>query len=69
MTSNDSGDEPVSTGEGFRLAEYLSKSLGTENKLHPVAFLETSCLTLEGVEDAFITSAELFVKNSTGEKK
>ncbi|MFX1483257.1 MAG: hypothetical protein ACFFCP_08710 [Promethearchaeota archaeon] len=59
-TTDDSGDQPVSYDEGFQLAEELAKRFGTEDKLHPVAFIETSCVTLEGVEEAFKTAVQLF---------
>jgi len=62
---DDSGDEPVDTQEGFTVAEYLAKNLGLEDSMHPIAFLETSCLTHEGVEDVFVTASELFVEHSS----
>ncbi|MGY5876962.1 MAG: hypothetical protein RTU30_14525 [Candidatus Thorarchaeota archaeon] len=59
----DAGEDPVTTKEGFTLAEHLAKTLSrVEGKLHRVAFLETSCLTQEGVEDLFLTASELFTK-------
>ncbi|MGY5853842.1 MAG: Rab family GTPase [Candidatus Thorarchaeota archaeon] len=59
----DAGEDPVTTKEGFTLAEHLAKTLSKEKgKLHRVAFLETSCLTQEGVEDLFLTASELFAK-------
>jgi GTPase SAR1 family protein len=55
-----SGDQPpVTTQEGFAYAEALAAKLGFEERLHPVAFIETSCLTSEGVVDVFRTAAEL----------
>ncbi|MFX0055990.1 MAG: Rab family GTPase, partial [Candidatus Hermodarchaeota archaeon] len=59
----DSGEEPVTSEEGFALAEELAKRFGTDEKLHPVAFIGTSCLTGEGVNDVFVTSAELAARN------
>ncbi|MFW9980210.1 MAG: Rab family GTPase, partial [Candidatus Thorarchaeota archaeon] len=50
----------VTSEEGFKFAEALSKRLGTENKLHPVAFIETSCLTGEGTIDVFKTASEFY---------
>lgn len=55
----DAGEQPVTSEEGFALAEELAKRFGSEEKLHPVAFIGTSCLTGEGVNDVFVTSAEL----------
>ncbi|MHA1948996.1 MAG: hypothetical protein ACXAAO_02630 [Candidatus Thorarchaeota archaeon] len=62
-TGEDSGDRPVSYDEGFQLAEELAKRFSVENKLHPVAFLETSCVGEEGVEDVFKTASQLFENN------
>jgi GTPase SAR1 family protein len=59
-TGEDSGDEPVGYDEGFKFAEELALRYGKDNVLHPVAFLETSCVTGEGVEDVFTTAAQLF---------
>ncbi|MCK5237904.1 MAG: hypothetical protein KAR33_00060 [Candidatus Thorarchaeota archaeon] len=61
----DTGDpdplEPaVTSDEGFKLAETLAKRMGMDNKLHPVAFIETSCLTGEGAEDVFRTASEFY---------
>ncbi len=53
-------DAPVSTQEGFALAEEMAKELGEEDSLHPVAFIECSCLSGEGIDDVFRTAAELF---------
>ncbi|MHA2425037.1 MAG: hypothetical protein ACXAEF_09635 [Candidatus Thorarchaeota archaeon] len=50
----------VSSDEGFKLAESLAKKLGMGDSLHPVAFIETSCLTGEGAEDVFRTASEFF---------
>ncbi|NWF95728.1 MAG: hypothetical protein HXY34_06265 [Candidatus Thorarchaeota archaeon] len=58
----DGGPQPVSSDEGFKYAEYLATKLGSQGKLHPVAFIETSCLTSEGVVTAFRTAAELHVQ-------
>ncbi|MHA1636495.1 MAG: Rab family GTPase [Candidatus Thorarchaeota archaeon] len=52
-------EPPVTQEEGFSLAERIAQVLGEENKLHQVAFIETSCLTGEGVESVFNTAAEL----------
>ncbi|MFW9770124.1 MAG: hypothetical protein ACFFF9_14425 [Candidatus Thorarchaeota archaeon] len=59
-TGDDSDDQPVSHNEGFQLAEELANRFAVENKLHPVAFIETSCITGEGVEDVFKTASQLF---------
>ncbi len=61
----DSGEpdplEPaVTSDEGFKMAETLAKRLGDENNLHPVAFIETSCLTGEGTTDVFKTASEFY---------
>ncbi|MHA3963436.1 MAG: Rab family GTPase [Candidatus Thorarchaeota archaeon SMTZ1-45] len=56
----DSGDEPVGYDEGFKFAEELAQRYGKDDVLHPVAFLETSCVTGEGVEEVFTTAAQLF---------
>jgi len=50
----------VSSEEGFKFAEALAKKLGMGDKLHPVAFIETSCLTGEGTEDVFRTACEFY---------
>ncbi|MFW9849817.1 MAG: hypothetical protein ACFFF4_11795 [Candidatus Thorarchaeota archaeon] len=50
----------VSSDEGFKYAEMLAKKLGMGDKLHPVAFIETSCLTGEGTEDVFRTACEFY---------
>lgn len=59
----DAGDQPVTREEGFALAESLAGKFGSPEKLHPVAFIGTSCLTGEGVFDVFTTSAELAAHN------
>jgi GTPase SAR1 family protein len=59
----DAGEQPVTSEEGFALAEELANRFGSEDKLHPVAFIGTSCLTGEGVIDVFVTSAELAARN------
>jgi len=59
-TGDDTGDQPVSYEEGFQLAEELAKRFGEGDNLHPVAFIETSCITEEGVEDVFNTAIQLF---------
>jgi GTPase SAR1 family protein len=58
----DSGDEPVSHDEGFKFAEELAERYSKDNRLHPVAFIETSCITGEGVEEVFETASQLFEK-------
>ncbi len=50
----------VTSDEGFRMAETLAKRFGTKEKLHPVAFIETSCLTGEGTKDVFKTASEFY---------
>jgi GTPase SAR1 family protein len=50
----------VTSEEGFKFAEALAKKMGTDDKLHPVAFIETSCLTGEGTEDVFRTASEFY---------
>jgi GTPase SAR1 family protein len=59
-TGDDSGDQPVSHDEGFTLAEELANRFAVEDKLHPVAFIESSCVTGEGVEEVFKTASQLF---------
>ena len=59
-TEEDTGDQPVSYNEGFELAEDLATRFSEEKKLHPVAFIETSCITEEGVEEVFRTAIQLF---------
>ncbi len=59
-TGEDSGDEPVGYNEGFKFAEELAQRFGKENALHPVAFIETSCVTGERVDEVFTTAAQLF---------
>lgn len=59
-TGDDTGEEPVSFEEGFQFAEELAKKLSTGKALHPVAFIETSCLTGENTESVFKTAADLF---------
>ncbi|MFW9795614.1 MAG: hypothetical protein ACFFE2_01140 [Candidatus Thorarchaeota archaeon] len=57
----DSGDEPVTHDEGFKFAEELAQKYGKDDgSLHPVAFIETSALTGERVEEVFTTAAQLF---------
>ncbi|RDE17561.1 MAG: hypothetical protein C4K49_02145 [Candidatus Thorarchaeota archaeon] len=57
-----SREPPVSQEEGLKLAEDIAVRLGSAEKLHPVAFIETSCLTGQGVDDVFRTAAELYIK-------
>ena len=61
-SDEDAEEPPISRDEGFVFAEELAKKLGEDGRLHPVAFLETSCLTGEGVEDVFKTASQLYVK-------
>ena len=63
----DAGEQPVTAEEGFALAEELAKKFGGEEKLHPVAYIGTSCLTGEGVLDVFTTSAELAARSKPQE--
>ncbi len=56
----DSGDEPVGYDEGFKFAEELALRFGKDDVLHSVAFIETSCVTDEGIEDVFTTATQLF---------
>jgi GTPase SAR1 family protein len=60
MELDEMEDAPVSTEEGFALAEEIAKKLGEEDRLHPVAFIECSCLSGKGIDDVFRTAAELF---------
>jgi GTPase SAR1 family protein len=53
-------EPPVTYEEGFKAAEKIAENLGSEGSFHPVAFVETSCLTNEGVEDVFQTAADLY---------
>ena len=57
---DDSGEDPVSYNEGFQYAEELAKKLGKDGGLHPVAFIETSSLTGENVDEVFKTAATLY---------
>jgi len=61
-SDDDAEEPPISRDEAFVFAEDLAKKLGEDGRLHPVAFLETSCLTGEGVEDVFKTASQLYVK-------
>lgn len=61
--SVDTGENPVTYDEGFALAEELAQKFAEGNDLHPVAFIESSCLTGEGVEEVFQTAAELYAQN------
>ncbi len=61
-SDDDAEEPPISRDEGFVFAEELAKKLGEDGRLHPIAFLETSCLTGEGVEDVFKTASQLYVK-------
>lgn len=56
----DSGEEPVGYDEGFKFAEELAQRYGNDTGLHPVAFIETSCVTGEGIDEVFSTAAHLF---------
>ncbi|MBA7587955.1 hypothetical protein ES708_30003 [subsurface metagenome] len=59
-TEDDSGEDPVSYNEGFQYAEDLAKRLGSDDDLHPVAFIETSSLTGVNTEEVFKTAADLY---------
>ncbi|MFW9954248.1 MAG: Rab family GTPase [Candidatus Thorarchaeota archaeon] len=61
MGEPDPLEPPVTSDEGFKYAESLAKSIGVEGRLHPIAFIETSCLTGEGTEDVFRTASEFYV--------
>jgi GTPase SAR1 family protein len=57
---DDTGEEHVSHEEGFQFAEELAKRFSTKKELHPVAFIETSCLRGDNIESVFKTAADLF---------
>ncbi len=59
-SEDDSGEDPVSYNEGFQYAEELAKRLGTDDSLHPVAFIETSSVTGENTEEVFKTASDLY---------
>ncbi len=59
-SEDDSGEDPVSYNEGFQYAEELAKRLGSDDSLHPVAFIETSSLTGENTEEVFKTASDLY---------
>ncbi len=59
---SESGIRPITTEEGFAFAEDVAKKHSVGNVLHPVAFIETSCLVSQGVQEVFRTAAELYVK-------
>lgn len=59
-SEDDSGEDPVSYNEGFQYAEELAKRLGSDDSLHPVAFIETSSLTGENSEEVFKTASDLY---------
>jgi len=59
-SDDDSGEDPVNYNEGFQYAEDLAKRLGSDDNLHPVAFIETSSLTGVNTEEVFKTAADLF---------
>ncbi len=61
-TDSDPLEPCVTSDEGFKLAERIANALGTEEQIHPVGFIETSCKTGEGVEAVFMTAAEFFSK-------
>lgn len=56
-------DSPVSEEEGLQLASEIASKSGSGEKPRPVAFVETSCVTGQGVEYLFRIAAELFVKS------
>ncbi|MHA2085069.1 MAG: Rab family GTPase [Candidatus Thorarchaeota archaeon] len=55
-------EQPVTYEEGFAFAESLANALKEGDALHPVAYIETSCLTGEGVVEVFQTAANLYEK-------
>ncbi len=59
-SEDDSGEDPVSYNEGFQYAEELAKRLGSDDSLHPVAFIETSSMTGENTEEVFKTASDLY---------
>ena len=59
-SEDDSGEDPVSYNEGFQYAEELAKRLGSDDSLHPVAFIETSSVTGENTEEVFKTASDLY---------
>jgi len=59
-SEDDSGEDPVSYNEGFQYAEELAKRLGSDDGLHPVAFIETSSMTGENTEEVFKTASDLY---------
>ncbi len=57
-----SADEnPISQDEGYKLAEMIANKFGEGGSLHPVGFVETSCLTGQGVDGVFVTAAKLWL--------
>ncbi|MCF2137974.1 MAG: hypothetical protein K9W43_12140 [Candidatus Thorarchaeota archaeon] len=57
----DNDEPPVSQDEGYKLAEELANRFGSEGKLHPIGFVETSCLSGAGVDSVFVTAAKLWL--------
>lgn len=57
-------ETPVSQEEGLKLASDIAAKLGSGEKLYPVAFVETSCMSGQGVDYLFRMTAELFVKST-----
>ncbi|MHA1903052.1 MAG: Rab family GTPase [Candidatus Thorarchaeota archaeon] len=55
-------EQPVTYEEGFGFAESLANALKEGDALHPVAYIETSCLTGDGVTEVFQTAANLYEK-------
>lgn len=62
-TLDDAEEPPISEQEGFDYADELATTLGRDGVLHPVAFIETSCVAKDKVDDAFSIAAELFIKH------
>ena len=56
-------ETPVSQEEGLKLASDIAAKLGLGEKPYPVAFVETSCMSGQGVDYLFRMTAELFVKS------
>ncbi|MEM4735695.1 MAG: ADP-ribosylation factor-like protein [Candidatus Thorarchaeota archaeon] len=53
---------PVSAEEGVAYAESLAAKLGIGDRVHPVAFVETSCTLGEGVMETFRVAADLSIR-------
>jgi hypothetical protein len=57
-------ETPVSQEEGLKLAGDIASKFGSADKPYPIAFVETSCATGQGVDYLFRITAELYVKSS-----